>query len=55
MGDNENIGNNKRLLAKAKDFCSEVQFQVLTSLLADFWLFANFGSGLWVLEAPKAP
>ena len=47
--DNENAGNNRRLLTKTEDFCSEMQFRVLPFLHAGFRVFAQFGPGLRIL------
>ena len=53
--DNQNAGNNRRLLTQTEDFGSEVQLQILAFLFADFRAVTNFGPGLQVLVPRKPP
>ena len=46
VSENENAGNNQRLLTKIEGFCLALQLWALAVLLPGFWLFANFGLGL---------
>ena len=54
VSEKENAGNNRTLLTKIEDFCSEVPSWILAFLLEGFWGFANFSLGLRVLVPPKA-
>ena len=53
VNENENAGNNRRVLTKNEDFCSIVQSRVLGFYACGISGFANFGPGWRVLVPPK--